>query len=826
MAEATPATAMIALSVFAGAASAAYNYSAAQRAAPKAAKGMRGSPLDNNRSSRVPLPLLYGRCLVGVNKTFMHTDNPFLYMLCEIGEGEIAGIFREDGAIYADTDQELPRENPPLVYLDDKLWTTFKGSERVRLWLYRGTADQMPAAPLAALASIVPPWSEALRHTAYLVVRVKYDPDQFTTEPNVTVDVAGLKVLDPATGQTGFSQNPALCAYDMLRRSSERGGFGIAAELLAADAASEAAAYCAAKGWTCNLPIIEQRPVADNLDLILNCFRGEAVVSDRVRLLFRDLHYEAVAMALTEDDVVEGTLEIEQPDITTRPNQYRATYIDRDKKRRTTDITLSDREAIERDGDLREERIDLLGVDDLALAQRLLSYHLERGRRSRPVRLVCRERAAALEGMDLVTLTHSQFGWQNRILRVVQAAIRPDHTIALACETEEEIFYDDTYRLGPADWVDTNLPDPDAPPPGVYDAALAEEQYSYRERTFTRLIVSFSRPPETVYPFWSHAEVYVRIGEEGDWKYMTRSGGNYQLDPVEEGTRYFVRLRSVSAFGTKEDFESAVTLSRMIVGRSAAPGDLASLAAIASGDTVTLFAPRLADPDIVGYEVRVGSSWSSALVLTFAADSRVTIANVKPGTHTFWMAAKDNGGQYSPNPVSASCTVFLPAGFALANNWSWDYSSGTHQNTERTTYQGNNVLKCSHAGGALSGSWTSPEVDLGSVKTVRVFGDFLVDAYSPAGTFGAVFGGGRTFGAAASGRTFAQLASLGQNGRLNARLRWGLTSGSLGNAAEWFHVASPEIQARFVQVVVEIEDAAPDANLYLRTLNMLAYTWS
>ena len=51
---------------------------------------------------------------------------------------------------------------------------------------------------------------------AYLYVKIENDPNLFPGEPEIRVTVQGKSILDPRTGQTAYSENPALIVNDIL----------------------------------------------------------------------------------------------------------------------------------------------------------------------------------------------------------------------------------------------------------------------------------------------------------------------------------------------------------------------------------------------------------------------------------------------------------------------------------------------------------------------------------------------------------------------------------------------------------------------------------
>ena len=167
---------------------------------------------------------------------------------------------------------------------------------------------------------------------------------------------------------------------------------------------------------------------------------------------------------------------------------------------------------------------------------------------------------------------------------------------------------------------------------------------------------------------------------------MTISRSDYVVDPVEEGQTYGVKIVSVSVFGVKENFDNARYLSKTIVGMITKPTSMDAITAVASGDGVSVFGNAVSDSDVVGYELRLGMSWSAAVIVGLYFDPKVSFKGVRPATLTWWMNPKDNAGEYALDPVSAQCVVFYSANYSDKNTWSWDFTLGTFLNTGHATY--------------------------------------------------------------------------------------------------------------------------------------------
>lgn len=249
-----------------------------------------------------------------------------------------------------------------------------------------------------------------------------------------------------------------------------------------------------------------------------------------------------------------------------------------------------------------------------------------------------------------------------------------------------------------------------------------------------------------------------------------------------------------------------------------------------AGDTITILATAIDESDIAGYELRMGSSWKGGLFIGFNETPNFRFVGVRPGTHTFWLAAQGNNGYYSANPVSATCTVFYPPSYVdipLVGTWSWDFDGiGTFVNTELTTHSAQDALMCSQEG-ALVGTWLSPEYDLKSIMTVRVWGDFLYDFVQNASIWDSIFPSGATWSnRITSTTTWDQLIAAGDHGKIEATLYWGDTTGNLTNSASGIELLAAEFSARYLRLLVTITDPNYESNIYLYTLNMTAAYWS
>lgn len=160
-------------------------------------------------------------------------------------------------------------------------------------------------------------------------------------------------------------------------------------------------------------------------------------------------------------------------------------------------------------------------------------------------------------------------------------------------------------------------------------------------------------------------------------------------------------------------------------------------------------------------------------------------------------------------------------------SWNWNYDGiGSHDNTEYLSYQGHDYLKCSHAGNVLVGTWTSPEYDLGALRVAKIQGDFFTLFINLDATWNILF--------PITSKWSDVVSSISQWNdilipippeELKVKLKWGSSSGVYPNE-EYFYNVTHEIEARFVQIEIEITDLSLSENLYVRDLNCTASYWS
>lgn len=742
----------------------------------------------NTVSTAERLRVVYGQYLVGGNDVYREStgeDNKDFWAVQVLSEGPCEGIAQENAQ-----DQ---------IFLDQKLPGEYGGN--VSYAFYAGTHDQTVDATLAANA---PDWADPLRYTTYVRWKLRYDKDEFLSFPKRQVLLKGRRLYDFRDGTTAWSQNVVLALYDFL--TSTRYGLGnvIAPSDLDLTSWISAANYVDARGWKFNYVVEGGESAWDAIDAMCNHFRGQLVYwSGKLHLRYADLRYETSVMTLDSDmlaagDDGEALIAVSQPDRYAKPKCLRVWYTDQEE-------WVADSYHVGEEDDGPPE-VKLLGYGREASGE-IAAYVKERRDLDRQLTATWRGDALALDPFDVVTVDLPEFGIEDQLMRVMRAQISPNGLIETELSYEAEDLYDAVVNLTETNVYRCTLPDPKVPPPSVSGATIAEETYSYRLRTFTRLNIAFTRPD---FVWWSHVEVWHSL-DNMTWKRLYDVDSGFSVENVQEGETHYFRLKSVSIHGVRHDDAGDVRLQHTVAGHDTEPDSLSLLRVVVNATAVNLFSARLPDTDIELYEFRLGSSWSGAIFLAALRSPNLSLAGVKPGTHTFWANTLGNNGLYGAVPAGASVTLQDPPdGWSVINTQGYDYQAGTHDNTERHYHVSEYYLRCSHTGGNLAGTWTSPVYDRGASARLLAYVAADITVIGEGTTWDDIAPSPTTWTELlASGNRWLDVITIPSGPTVNMRLEFGETT-ALGSEIGEMEISTAIIEGRYFRVVIEIMDPSPE----------------
>ena len=757
----------------------------------------------NTRSTQELIKVIYGQLRVGGNDVYVGvsgTDNEVLWIVQTLGEGVCDSIYQEGGI-----DQ---------VFLGDLLYNQYGGN--AAYYFHDGASDQVVDADLAAA---LPEWTDPLHYTCYIVWKLTYDRDYFQSAPKRTIILKGKELYDFRDDTTAYSNNPVLCLYDYM--TNKRYGLGIDSSKIDKASWIIVANYCDTKGWILDMAITGNRAAQDIIDAMLVHFRSELVWWDgKFYLRYTDLNLESSVMTLEDKHIAQDEsgkmmISISESSRFSRPDGLSISYTDPDKDYIIDSFPIGDTL-----GDIRS--LSLVGCTLRQQAADLGVYNLERMQLDRTIVGVFRDDALKLEAHDLVTLNTSALAISNQLMRVQGANIQENGAVELVLLYEATWLYDDDYNFNAAGVYKCSLPNPTDEPPSVSNVQCSEETYDFRLRTFTRLKITFG--PPAGYAWYSHVEVRLSF-DNATWEYLYDVNTDFELDPVEEGVTYYIRLKVVSIWGTKQQDNNDYKISKTILGHVSYPASLTSLAAIVNANAVNLYAAKVSDPDVELYEFRLGTSWSGAIFLAALRSPNLSLYGVKPGSHTFFADTLGNNGMYGITPRSASVSLIDPPdGWAVQNTETCDYNGvGTHNNTEHVIYNVDDYLKCSHNPAdptSLTGVYTSPIYDLGASGRYMVYILAAIVLTGAGTTWGDVIPAPSVWTSIGiTTRTWREIFALSAGASVTMKLKYGDASPPTSEV-EKMEILSGIVTGRYFQLEITIVDPSFAVNALIENFTM------
>ncbi|MDA3834920.1 MAG: phage tail protein [Spirochaetales bacterium] len=727
------------------------------------------------------------------------------------------------------------------IYFDDKLATEFPSSH-YRINKHLGSTDQLADADLIAECTGLDA-SFRLRGIAYVYVRFKFDRDVWVQglPRNIKAIIKGKKLYDPreithdpADSSTwAWSDNWALVMRDFIT-----GSYGMDATLEEVDDDNVIAAANTSEEqvinyggtyhdrYTVNGTIDTADNLAANRDSLAQAGGGYAPwVEGKIKLM-PGVYTPPVSRALTDDDLRDK--------ISIRPrtphqdifNAVKGVYMGPGTNYQTTEFPPVTN-AFYKEQDGGEEifaDIELPYCDDPDRAQRLSKMLLDRARQPIIVNFPGKWTCFSYTVGDTISLTLTAGRatpiFDTKEFRIIKWSLAANGDgVDLVLQEEASGSYD--WNQGDAVWYDTapdtNLPSIFTPPPNVVNVVVTETVYDFRLVSKTKITVNFDPPPG--YPYFSHIEVQ-HCTDGVNFVQMADQKSSFEIDPVSEGDTHYFRLKSVSTAGVRTEDSQAYLSSHTVVGQNTEPASLSALSAIVNGSTINLYSTKLNDPDIEVYEFRLGAFFSG-IFLSSQRSPNLSLSGVKPGNYTFSVNTLSTNGLYGSYPQTAYASLSdPPGGWTVIATQSYDYSTGTFDNTEATVYDASPYLKCSHTLGVLSGKYTTPIYDIGSVAERLFYALADVVITGTGTTWNSKFAVGATWNELGiDALSWREIFELSEAPQIKMALLYGETSPPTFRA-EKMEILSTVVTARYFQLEIEITDPIAGMNALVEAVQL------
>lgn len=190
--------------------------------------------------------------------------------------------------------------------------------------------------------------------------------------------------------------------------------------------------------------------------------------------------------------------------------------------------------------------------------------------------------------------------------------------------------------------------------PSVVDLTLDELLLKGADGTLTDNIdVYFSKPSGQ----YGYAEIWFNSG--AGWSYAGDAKDTwFRISNVLTGKTYTVAVVTVNTFGGKQTIQNSPQASVYTLGKSDLPSNVTGFAAKQNGQLVDFNWTHIPDADLWGYELRQGTAWDSAVVITTGVQQNQYTWQAKlNGTYRFLIKAIDDSNLYSNSAASVDITL-------------------------------------------------------------------------------------------------------------------------------------------------------------------------
>lgn len=533
--------------------------------------------------AKVSGPLVFVKTVdFGVNnlgaRNGVDGGNGFLHMVIALAGHEIeeiSTIYLNDKACTLDGDGFVQEE--PYYYQDGS------GLKFVRVKKHLGADDQEADADLVNECGLTN--DHRLQGIAYLYVRMQWNPNVFPQGiPNISCVVKGKKLYDPRDvghdiddpSTWEWSDNAALCIRDYLASDY---GFSCDADeindtyvIAAANVCDEDVTLADASTqnrYTCNGVVDTATAPLDNLNSLVSSLAG-AVTYVQGQFRIHAGAYDTTSGAITADMLaapIKAELRTPRKELF---NAIKGTYVDPDKEWQQTDFPFVTNSTYEeQDGGERIYKdIDLPFTNHPEAAQRIGKLLLEKARQGIKVELTLNHSALKYTVFDTVTFSDEQFGWSDKVFRILKVGTTGTGPISMVLQEESSASYD--WNSGEASTTDaapdTNLPDPFTvlPPPSLQ---VSESTYITRSGDGVKAMATLTwvASPDA---FLREYQAEYRLRPSGDWNILHKTTVTTQnIEDITPG-EYDFRVKALNTLGVASPYS---TTSAQIAGLLAPP---------------------------------------------------------------------------------------------------------------------------------------------------------------------------------------------------------------------------------------------------------------
>jgi hypothetical protein len=551
----------------------------------------------------------------------------------------------------------------------------------VRIKTHNGSPTQAADTDLVAESQH---WTSEhkLSGIAYMYVRLEHDAKAFPNGmPNITAEVKGKKVYNPATSTTAWSDNPALCLRDYLTSS-----YGLSEEAANIDdtLVNSAVTVCdtlvgspAAKRYTCNGAFTTALTPYDLLSDLLTCMGGSLWYAQG-KWRMKPAYWTSTVMDLDEDDFRSSV------DVSTRHsrrdnfNVVKGTFRGEESNFQVTDYPQVTNSAfVSADGGQESVAdLDLPFTDNSIEARRIARITLESNRQQLTINAAFGLRTLGLQVGDNVRITNTRFGWTNKEFQVLSWSFGLtdglDLQVNMTLRETAESVYDEVDDGIVYERDNTTLLSPfEVPNLGIN---ISTELRRVKGKTLGVLLLDINNTDNTL----DTAEVQIRKSlvefNEVNFTSVATMGAFVGTERVEvvaiEETLYDIRARATNSLGVPGEWNTISNYSVETLG--APPADVTNFSGNLVGGNLFLSWSPVPDLDLAHYIIKYskatsGALYNSSIPLAEVPSSSSTLSMSDAGPGTYFIKAVDDTASGSNTSVNAAKFVITSVGMEELN---------------------------------------------------------------------------------------------------------------------------------------------------------------
>jgi predicted phage tail protein len=233
---------------------------------------------------------------------------------------------------------------------------------------------------------------------------------------------------------------------------------------------------------------------------------------------------------------------------------------------------------------------------------------------------------------------------QWRVLSVTEEEQAQYTITALAYNSSKYAYIEQDRPLQQRDVTNLNVL-----PAAPTNLDLSEALYEYQGQVRAKVLASWK-------PVVGVNQYIVKWRKDlANWETAVANGPDFEVLDITPGTFAFEIYSQQAGFKIST---SKLTGSINALGKTAPPSDVVNLNFTADKDLgVTLTWDAIPDIDADQYEIRRGTNWGSATLVTQVKATTYKLGYLDDGTYTYLVKAIDTSGVYSTNAASRSVTI-------------------------------------------------------------------------------------------------------------------------------------------------------------------------